>query len=201
MKSITSLRLLALLTIIAFPAIGFAFAYYINDMSVYEVLQFDKAIIDNIIYGCLIGMMGGMIARLIINQSFMRPVLRKYSSIFGNVKLSWFDIVFVSICAGFGEEIFFRGAVQYQLGIWITAIIFVAIHGYLNPYDWRVSVYGAVMTVIIAGLGYATNHIGLLSACIAHTVIDILLFARLARPSDKSATNHFASIDDEQEMC
>ncbi len=190
MRGINSLRLLALLTIIAFPALGFLFAYFINNQSIHVLLDLESNIIENVLAGTLIGLGGGLIARFIINLAFMRPVLRKYSSIFGDIKLSWFDIVFVSLCAGFGEEIFFRGAIQYQLGVWLTAIIFVAIHGYLNPYDWRVSTYGAIMTLIIAGLGYATIHIGLLSACIAHTIIDIILFARLSRHGNTHPINH-----------
>ena len=90
-------------------------------------------------------------------------------------------IVIVSICAGVGEEILFRGILQSYFGIWITAVGFVAIHGYLNPLDWRISIYGAYMTAAIIAIGYLNQLYGLTSAMIAHTIIDIILFVKLTR--------------------
>ena len=88
-------------------------------------------------------------------------------------------IIIVSICAGVGEEILFRGVLQSYFGIWITAVGFVAIHGYLNPLDWRISLYGSYMTLAIVVIGYLHQHYGLTSAMLAHTMIDIVLFIKL----------------------
>ena len=47
------------------------------------------------------------------------------------------------------------------------------------PKDWRISVYGVFMTVAAAGFGYLTIKVGLLSAMVAHSVVDIYLLAQL----------------------
>jgi membrane protease YdiL (CAAX protease family) len=110
--------------------------------------------------------------------------------------LGWNEILFVSFCAGFGEELLFRGSLQYLLGIWTTAIIFVALHGYINPRDWRISVYGLFMTLAIASLGYATEHIGIWSAVVAHTIIDIILFRFLVNKGEKLLAEEKESDND-----
>jgi len=65
------------------------------------------------------------------------------------------------------------------MGIIITAILFVAIHGYLNPRNWRISIYGVFMTAGIVLLGYLAETMGLLVAIVAHTIIDIYLLNRM----------------------
>ncbi|WP_258541301.1 CPBP family intramembrane glutamic endopeptidase [Parvicella tangerina] len=110
----------------------------------------------------------------------MNPVLEKYGQVVKSLNLSWVVIVFLSFSAGVGEEFFFRGVLQDYLGIVITAIIFVLIHGYLNPFDKIIFVYGLMMTVIIIGVGFIDKYIGLTSAMVAHMVIDVILFYKLS---------------------
>ena len=114
-------------------------------------------------------------------MDFMEPVRSRYAARFADLKLNWVAVVFISLCAGIGEELLFRGAIQPLLGIVITAIVFVAIHGYLNPKDWRVSVYGIFMTIIIVLFGWMTDEIGIWSAVIAHAMVDVILLADLGK--------------------
>ena len=105
----------------------------------------------------------------------------KYTDLIGPLMPTLALQVLVSVCAGVGEELLFRGALQYWLGVPLTAVVFVALHGYLNPLDWRVSVYGAYMTLAMIGLGVIAAHMGLVAPILAHTVIDIVLIGRLVR--------------------
>lgn len=91
------------------------------------------------------------------------------------------DIIFLSICAGLGEEILFRGSLQYILGIWPTALLFVALHGYLNPWNWKLSIYGVYMVALAAGLGYLYDYIGLFSAVTAHFLFDFIMIIVIVR--------------------
>ncbi|MGI9542982.1 MAG: CPBP family intramembrane glutamic endopeptidase [Cyclobacteriaceae bacterium] len=129
------------------------------------------------------GLLYGGIAALVAWSIVSLPLLSATRSFFVNLiqplHLSWSAIIYISFCAGVGEELFFRGALQPYLGIWWTSIVFVALHGYLNPWNWRLSLYGLFMTLAIAGLGYLTEYLGLLSAMVAHTVIDVYLLRRL----------------------
>jgi membrane protease YdiL (CAAX protease family) len=78
-----------------------------------------------------------------------------------------------------GEEFLFRGVIQSYWGIWITAIFFVAIHGYLDPRDKKMMTYGLTMTVIIGILGYMNTYLGLIAPMAAHMAIDVVLLYKL----------------------
>ena len=132
-----------------------------------------------ILWGLGVGLVAAFLAQLIINSPLLNKVNKRYANMLGRFELNLSEIAFISVCAGVGEELLFRGALQPLLGIWITSIVFVAIHGYLNPKDWRLSVYGAYMTLVIAGIGYLTLTSGLIASMIAHTVIDVYLLYKL----------------------
>ena len=89
----------------------------------------------------------------------------------------------VSLCAGIGEELLFRGAVQYWLGIPLTAVLFVALHGYLPLRNSPLFRYGLFLTIAMLGIGWAADHCGLLLAMTAHAVIDAVLIRRLVAES------------------
>lgn len=173
---------LALLTITLFPLLTFGVFYVFEDHPIdlfVSIFETKSTFYLEIIIGVITGVVCGIIAWKFIISSFMRSVLNKYGSLIKSLQLNIPSIIFISFCAGIGEELFFRGAIQMYLGIWITAIIFIAIHGYLDPTNWKVSLYGILMTLIIALLGYMTEKIGLVSAMIAHSIIDIILFYNL----------------------
>ena len=96
-------------------------------------------------------------------------------------------IIYVSVCAGIGEEILFRGALQHWLGILVTAILFVVVHGYLNPRDRRLSLYGVFLVAIMIPFRLAAARWGLIAPMVAHAVIDIVLFSAWAFHTTKDA--------------
>jgi uncharacterized protein len=175
--------LLALLTITLFPVLTFV-TYWIfepNPLQLFlDLFKSPTNLWTELVAGLFVGIIGGMSAWLLISSQIMLPVLQKYGNLIRSLNLTIPTIILVSFAAGIGEELFFRGAVQHYLGIWITAFIFIAIHGYLDPTNWRISLYGALMTLIIAFLGYMKIEIGLISSMMAHTVIDIILFYKLS---------------------
>jgi membrane protease YdiL (CAAX protease family) len=173
---------LALLTITLFPLLTFGFFYIFENHPLdffASIFRTKSSIFIEIISGVIAGIVCGILAWKFIISSFMSSVLNKYGNLIKSLQLNIPSIIFVSFCAGIGEELFFRGAIQLYLGIWITAIIFIAIHGYLDPTNWKVSLYGILMTLIIALLGYMTELLGLTSAMLAHSIIDIILFYNL----------------------
>ncbi len=128
--------------------------------------------------GASYGLFAGLIAWRVATIPPVRQSLAPYIDLIRSLQLRTSDILFISLCAGIGEEIFFRGFLQEGLGIWWTALVFIAIHGYLRPTSWQISIYGISMVVLIAGVGYLREYVGLVSAIAAHTVIDIVLFVK-----------------------
>lgn len=170
---------LALATLIGMPLIAIIIDRFSERVDLASTIMGIMPLWKQVLYGIISGGVAAVLAQLIIDAPFMRKVNVKYIAMLGGIKLSWSDIIFVAFCAGVGEELLFRGAIQPIMGIAWTAVFFVAIHGYLNPRDWRISVYGVFMTVVISVLGWLTEISGILTAMIAHTIIDIWLLYKL----------------------
>lgn len=170
---------LGLFTIIGFPLAAFVINYFFSSESFWDIFISKQGILYELIIGLILGVFEGLIAWRIIKLKILQPVRDKYQGVIGSLRMNIGTIIMVSICAGVGEEILFRGILQSYFGIWITAVGFVAIHGYLNPLDWRISLYGSYMILAIVVIGYLHQYYGLTSAMLAHTMIDIVLFIKL----------------------
>jgi membrane protease YdiL (CAAX protease family) len=180
---------LALATIVVMPLI----AVIIDKMS--DTVDLSISIIgyqplwQQIGVGLISGIIIAFLAQKLISSPILNKVNLQYARMLGNFKLSWSEIVFISVCAGVGEELLFRGAIQPLLGFVLTSMIFVAIHGYINPYNWRLSVYGLFMTLAIMGLGLICNYFGLIAPIIAHTIIDVYLLHYLQKTAELDLIN------------
>lgn len=126
--------------------------------------------------GIVLGVLIGFSLRIMLKAVFMNKVSLRYADMVRDFGLSRQEFIFLSVCAGVGEEILFRGAFQTFFGIPITAVGFVAIHGYLNPRDWRIFLYGTVLSLIFIGVGYMMQEIGIYSCIVLHAIIDVILF-------------------------
>jgi len=175
---------LALATLIVMPMLAVIIDHFSETVDLQWMLLSGINPLIQILIGLVGGVVIGHLAFFISTRSFMKPVMKKYSQLFGAFELNHSEMIYVSVCAGVGEEILFRGALQPLMGIILTSILFVAIHGYLNPKNWRISIYGFFMTIAIIGIGYMTIHIGLISAIIAHAMIDYYLILRMPRDAD-----------------
>jgi membrane protease YdiL (CAAX protease family) len=170
---------LGLFTIIVFPLAAFVINYFFSSEHFWSIFISKQGVLHELLIGFFLGIFEGLIAWQIIKLKILQSVREKYQGVIGSLRMNIGTIIIVSICAGVGEEILFRGVLQSYLGIWITSVLFVAIHGYLNPIDWRISLYGFYMVLAIATIGYLHQHYGLTSAMLAHTMIDVVLFIKL----------------------
>lgn len=180
----SSLRIvwLGIITLLIFPLIGFLLFWIVEGeyRTILRMFDSDINLFLQIVLGVLLGAVFGAIAWQMVKSNYMRPVLEKYGQVVKSLKLNFVMILFLSFCAGVGEEFFFRGVLQDYLGVIITAVIFVLIHGYLNPFDKIIFTYGLLMTAIIVAVGFLDVYFGIISAMSAHMMIDIVLFYKLS---------------------
>jgi membrane protease YdiL (CAAX protease family) len=188
---------LALATLIAMPMLAVIIDHFSETVDLQLMLLSGINPFMQILIGLFAGIVIGHLAFFISTRSFMRPVMKKYSQLFGAFELNHSEMIYVSVCAGVGEEILFRGALQPLFGIIITSLLFVAIHGYLNPKNWRISIYGIFMTIAIIGIGYMTLHVGLISAIFAHAMIDYYLILRMPRDANVDIISYPHLIENE----
>ena len=55
----------------------------------------------------------------------------------------------------------------------------MAIHGYLNPWNWKFSLYGLLILPFVLLLSYGYELFGLWFAIMAHFAYDAVLFTQL----------------------
>ena len=80
------------------------------------------------------------------------------------------DVTWLAISSGFAEEVFFRGAMQPVLGLWVTSLIFGAVH--VGPRRAFIAwgVWAALMGLL---LGLIFQLTGVLWGCVlAHVWIN-----------------------------
>src|SRR5687768_2300463 len=85
--------------------------------------------------GGMFGITAFLLALVLVKSPWFKNVRLFFTGLVASVNPTILHILFYSFCAAVGEEILFRGAVQPYLGIWLTSIAFIALHGYLNPFN------------------------------------------------------------------
>ena len=168
--------------------IGIAIIEFLQDTSTLSLIETGLAWYYQLPLGLVYGLVTAWLGWQLIKLKLMYEVKDFYSSIIQQLNMNWIDILFISFCAGVGEELLFRGGVQYWLGIYITSILFVAIHGYLNPKDWKISLYGSYLTLVMVGISYAFEAFGMVSAMAAHFAIDVYLLAVISVGKNQTNT-------------
>lgn len=191
-------------TLIGFPVVGYTIIGFVEDDPwAFKINWFTPYSLPiQIGIGLVFGTIAGLFAWWLINQRNMLEIKMKYGILINQFKLTIWEILFLSFCAGVGEEFLFRGVLQPYWGVWIAAIFFVAIHGYLDPRDKKMMTYGLTMTVIIGLLGYMKNYLGLVAPMMAHFAIDVVLLYKLTNDkvfnfTPSQPTAQFRAVDAE----
>lgn len=175
------LYLFGLITLILFPLISFLCLWYFATISLADFLQLELIINIKTAIGIEFGIIYAYLALLLLQAPVFDVLPNRLEVMIQNMNLTIMDALFLSLCAGIGEELLFRVGVQHYLGIWITSILFVAIHGYLNPKNWRMSLYGLIVLPFVVLLAYGYNHFGLWFCIGAHFSYDFVLFMAIRK--------------------
>jgi membrane protease YdiL (CAAX protease family) len=96
------------------------------------------------------------------------------------------ELALLALLAGLGEEIFFRGVLQQETGLWVASIVFGILHGPSKDL-WPLGLWATVMGALLGFLYESTGN--LVVPVVAHAVYDgvALLYVR----------NKLKRIDDE----
>jgi membrane protease YdiL (CAAX protease family) len=179
------IRLLGLVTLFIFPLPAYLWWHFYEKQSLSDFLQLDKFSMNSIISGTLIGILFAFIIDKVTNTAFFQKIPLKVEKMIREMNLSYLDALFLSICAGIGEELLFRSGIQPYLGVTITSIFFVAIHGYFSIKQPTVSFYGLLVLPFILVIGYGFVLWGLWFSIFAHLFYDLTLFIILIGKGNK----------------
>lgn len=164
------------ITLLVFPIPAFIALYFFADRSLIDFFELQSLTLQNIVMGTAIGTLYALFIEVFEHTSLFKSIPMKVDELVKSMNLSWKDALFLSICAGIGEELLFRCGVQFFLGPIFTSIIFVAAHGYLNPFNWRQSLYGIVVLPLTFLLAYGYEYVGLWFSIFIHIAYDFTIF-------------------------
>ena len=171
-----NIYLLGLITLIGFPLLGILILWFFSGIEPLYVLELNSIFRPSLFLGIFIGIVFAKISLILFNTSFFKEELSSQMKMILDLKLNFWDKIFLSFCAGFGEEILFRSSIQHYLGLWLTTFIFIAIHGYLNPKNWKISLYGLYLFPVILIMGAGFTYFGLWFSIAMHFSYDFILF-------------------------
>ena len=189
---IRQLLFLGLLTLLGMGGLGLVLLPYTSEVT-WQIL-FEKSsshLYSSLAVGGGIGL-GASIVSLIITRSFPTSDLeRKLRQRLPLHAMSSLTIMFLSLCAGIGEELLFRGPLLFglfgyislPLGIFLNAVFFVGLHGYLNPrqdFPWILRLW---LVAFASVLGLITISVSIVCAITAHTLYDLILLHAMRRDS------------------
>lgn len=170
-------------TLLGFGGGGLALVYFVNNTCPLALLGSGAALYIQLPVGLTYGFISALLVILIMKHPVMALEEERYRKLLKPLDVNFTGIIFLSFCAGFGEEMFFRAFLQPLTGIWLASFIFVVIHGYLNP-TRPIFFYGLFLLVDIAGLGWLFDNVGPWTAVSAHFIIDVILLYHLVSKPD-----------------
>ncbi|HXH19430.1 MAG TPA: CPBP family intramembrane glutamic endopeptidase [Chitinophagales bacterium] len=174
-----TLFFLSLVTLFGFSAAGLTSIYFFQGKSIREFFGEGASWKMQLLRGTFFGLTAVMVALVLVRSRWFMPSRIFFTGLIAAINPSAVHIFFYSLCAAVGEEILFRGAVQPHIGIWPASVLFIFLHGYLNPFNWPITMYGLFMIIISAGLGYLYELFGIYAAMVAHFIFDVAMFSFL----------------------
>ena len=163
-------------------AFAIALAFVINaafgDGTLPEVLIEGQPIAVQIGWGITFGLAISVPSMVVV---FFVPLFsslrRQLLDLVSRLDLGALNPLWISLSAGIGEELLFRGALQPILGIWWASFIFTLAHfrsGQFHSMNWQKLIYAASIFIVGLFLGYVFLEIGLIAAMVTHAVVVVV---------------------------
>ncbi|MFT5582062.1 MAG: membrane protease YdiL (CAAX protease family) [Psychromonas sp.] len=175
----SKIYILGLVTLLVFPVPAWFYRIYYLKENSDSFFRWDEFQTGNVLFGLSLGIIYAIIALLALSSPVFEPLPNRVEDLIKKMNLNIFDAIFLSLCAGIGEELLFRNGIQHILGPIITTLIFIVIHGYFDPRSWRKSLYGVILLPFVLVLSYGYIYFGQWFSVAAHFSYDLVLFSSL----------------------
>ncbi len=95
--------------------------------------------------------------------------------VLASATLSRGDVAFMSLAAGFGEELLFRGALQPWIGLVPSSVVFTLVHYWVPLTGIARAAYAAFVLAVSLALGLLCFRSGIVAAMAAHASVDLVV--------------------------
>lgn len=173
----TRLLLLSVISASLYLLLAILIYYFIYEESITKAFEHGMSINMQVLTGVIAGGLAAAGVGFVIVREPVAGVLNDFYIVkaISNIRFNNFDRLQLSFFAGAGEELLFRGAIQPLLGIWITSLVFVGLHGYFKFKSAGHILFGVMMFALSVMLGYLYREAGLIAAMTAHAVYDVIM--------------------------
>jgi uncharacterized protein len=177
MASRSGLLLMSLASAVIYVSLALVIVRYFHDEPLVHLFSHGSGIAAQLLIGLVFGILAAAGIGFVIWRTPISGILQDYAIVdmVMGMRFTRFDRIQISFFAGTGEELLFRGAMQPVLGIWLTSLIFVAMHGYFKFRSPKHILFGAMMFALSVGLGLLYEWAGLIAAMTAHAVYDLVM--------------------------
>jgi len=183
------LLFIAVATLVGFSLGGILIILQFQDVSLPAVFfRTPTPLYQQIVVGLLYGFITTMPIIYACRFKSFQEVTLEYSQMLPK-DLSILEILFISLCVGVGEEIFFRAGMQPLWGVFVTSIFFVGIHFYYDFSNTPKLYYGFYLTIVIIGAAYLFEYMGIWAASAFHFMFDAILIWYLTRKVNPLSTD------------
>jgi len=168
---------MSLASLVLYLSIATLLFWFFHDDGLFDAFDSEFSLGMQLLYGTGAGIASAGIIAFFSSVPPVKYALNNFSifRILSNTKFSWSDRIQISFFAGVGEELLFRGAIQPLIGIWLTSLIFIAIHGYIGFRSAGQILFTLLLFGLSMLLGWLFMAIGLVAAMTAHAVYDVLM--------------------------
>lgn len=189
LSGLTTGRLLIMSVVSANIYVFFSFLIikYWHDGGLGEVFESTFSLWQQLGMGLGAGAVASGIVFIVIKLPPVSNILSDFTifKALSKANFSFLDNTQISIFAGAGEELLFRGAIQPLLGNTLTSFIFIAIHGYFKFKSPGHILFGVMMFGLSCMLGLLFEEVGLISAMCAHAIYDLIMLQVIQRKQGK----------------
>ncbi|MDG5767805.1 CPBP family intramembrane metalloprotease [Balneolales bacterium ANBcel1] len=171
------LALMSLASLVVYAGLAWVLVRFFHDAPPAAMFQHGFPWPVQLVVGATLGVLAALVISRIMFRTAFSSILKDYAIVqmLSEMRLSRFDRLQISLFAGAGEELLFRGAIQPLLGIWVTSFLFVALHGYFRFHSIRHVLFGVIFFALSVGLGWLFQWAGLLAAMAAHAAYDYVM--------------------------
>lgn len=172
-----NLLAMSVISAVVYLLLAIAIIYWFHKEGVAGVFDHGYSFARQIFIGAVAGCLTAGVIIFIAAREPVSQVLDDFYlyRMISQTRFTNFDRIQLSLFAGVGEELLFRGAIQPVLGIWVTSVIFIGIHGYFKFSSAVHLFFGLMMFGLSVVLGYLFEYAGLVAAMSAHAMYDFVM--------------------------
>ncbi len=160
---------------LSLPLIGF-FIFFILKKPLNSIFLMKVSLSKQIFLGLIAGLIPGFLSSVMVDKlKFFKIIKELVITMINEYKVNLFDIFLISLLAGICEEILFRGVLQQLTGVFLSSFVFILLHGYFNPFNLNLTIFGLFMYILSLIIGICFENLGILCAINFHFSYDFIV--------------------------